>query len=211
MQTSMTKAAASEHLTISPSVLYFGTPVVLITTLNSDGTPNISPMSSAWALGDQVVLGLGSSGQGAENLQRERECVLNFPSPALWPQVERIARATARNPVPSHKAQAGYEYVADKFALGAFTAIASQMVRPPRIAECPIQFEAKLVAIHGEPVENQPEFHLIAETRVLRVHAHSSIVVPNTHHIDPAKWSPLLYVFRHYFGTGTELGKTFKA
>lgn len=200
-----------DHVTITPSVLYFGTPVVLITTFNSNGTPNITPMSSAWALGDQVVLGLGSSGQGAENLQREQECVLNFPSPALWPQVEKLARATGRNPVPPHKAQAGYAHVADKFALGKFTPVASHVVRPPRIAECPIQFEAKLVALHGKPVEGQAEVHLIAETRVIHVHAHRAIVVPGTHHIDPAQWSPLLYVFRHYFGTGPDLGKTFRA
>ena len=30
-------------------------------------------------------------------------------------------------------------------------------------------------------------------------------------HIDPEKWNPLIYNFRHYFGLGKELGKTFKA
>lgn len=58
--------AVPDHVTIEPSILYFGTPVVLITTLNEDGTANISPMSSAWALGRTVVLGLGASGQGRE-------------------------------------------------------------------------------------------------------------------------------------------------
>jgi flavin reductase (DIM6/NTAB) family NADH-FMN oxidoreductase RutF len=200
-----------EHVTIEPSVLYVGTPVVLITTMNEDGTPNISPMSSAWALSDRVVLGLAASGQGAKNLQRERECVLNFPSPELWANVEKIARATGSDPVPMHKAAAGYEYVADKFALGGFTPIASDTVRPPRVAECPIQFEARLVCVHGDTSAAQPTVHLIAEAQVLRVHAHRSIVVPGTHHIDTARWSPLLYVFRHYFGTGEHLGKTFKA
>lgn len=33
---------------IQPKMLYFGTPVVLISTLNEDGSPNIAPMSSAW-------------------------------------------------------------------------------------------------------------------------------------------------------------------
>jgi flavin reductase (DIM6/NTAB) family NADH-FMN oxidoreductase RutF len=180
--------------------------------MNDDGTPNISPMSSAWALSDRVVLGLGASGQGAKNLQRERECVLNFPSPQLWTKVEKIARATGSHPVPAQKADAGYEYVADKFALGGFTPIASDTVRPPRIAECPIQFEARLLCVHGDAASTaQPTSHVIAETQVLRVHAHRSIVVPDTNHIDVAQWSPLLYVFRHYFGTGEGMGKTFKA
>lgn len=45
------------HLTITPSNLYFGTPVVLMSTENDDGSANLTPMSSAWALGQVVVLG----------------------------------------------------------------------------------------------------------------------------------------------------------
>lgn len=53
-----------EHIEIKPSVLYVGTPVVLITSLNPDGTTNISPMSSVWALYDRIVLGLTSTSKG---------------------------------------------------------------------------------------------------------------------------------------------------
>ena len=200
-----------ESVTIKPSILYFGTPVVLITTLNPDGSVNISPMSSAWALGDRVVLGCTASGQGIENLIRQGECALNFPSPALWRNVERIARATGRREVPAEKAAIGYEYVADKFALAGLTHTASETIAPPRIPECPLQFEAELVeARPSNGPDGRPAFY-IAETRVKRVHAHRNIVVDGTNHIDPARWEPLLYVFRHYFGTGADLGKTFKA
>ena len=54
--------AAEQHVQIEPSILYFGTPVVLLSTLNEDGSPNLAPMSSAWALGYTVMLGLGASG-----------------------------------------------------------------------------------------------------------------------------------------------------
>lgn len=37
--------------TIEPKILYFGTPVALITTVDGDGKANIGPMSSVWALG----------------------------------------------------------------------------------------------------------------------------------------------------------------
>ncbi len=43
----MTRTLPTEHVTITPSILYFGTPVVLISTENLDGTPNLAPMSSA--------------------------------------------------------------------------------------------------------------------------------------------------------------------
>ncbi|MGE5704689.1 MAG: flavin reductase family protein, partial [Clostridia bacterium] len=36
---------------IKPSILYYGTPVILLTTQNEDGSSNISPLSSSWALG----------------------------------------------------------------------------------------------------------------------------------------------------------------
>ncbi|NLS05577.1 flavin reductase family protein [Rhizobium sp. P32RR-XVIII] len=207
-------APGEDHLTITPSVLYFGTPVVLISTLNPDGTANITPMSSAWALGDRVVLGLAASGQGAENLRREGECTLNFPAARHWHRVERIARATGRNPVPDYKARMGYEYAADKFALGGFGSMASELVRPPRISECQMQCEAKVVAVHDEGSVADPVHaagYLIIEVQVLRVHAHSEIVVPGTNHINTARWTPLFYVFRHYFGLGDDLGKNFRA
>jgi flavin reductase (DIM6/NTAB) family NADH-FMN oxidoreductase RutF len=199
-----------DHVAIEPSILYFGTPVVLVTTMNADGTVNISPMSSAWALGRDVVLGLGAAAQGAENLRHGGECVLNFPSSDLWPKVERIARATGRNPVPSYKQRIGFEYVADKFSLGGFTPIPAETVRPPRIAECPLQFEARVKCVHGGKPDAL-EGHLVVETEVLRIHAHRAITIPGSNHIDTARWSPLLYVFRHYFGTGERLGKTFRA
>ncbi|WP_327640659.1 hypothetical protein OHB24_20390 [Kribbella sp. NBC_00482] len=45
--------------TVEPKVLYFGTPVVLISSLNPDGTTNLAPMSSAWWLGYTAMLGWG--------------------------------------------------------------------------------------------------------------------------------------------------------
>jgi hypothetical protein len=30
-------------------------------------------------------------------------------------------------------------------------------------------------------------------------------------YIDPEKWQPLIYNFRHYFGLGEDLGRTFRA
>jgi len=204
----------TEHIEIKPTVLYVGTPVALITSLNIDGTTNISPMSSVWALFDRVVLGMTSTSKGRENVGRERQLVINFPSPDLWPKVEAIARATGRNPVPSHKEKLGYTFEPAKFEMSGLTPQSADLVRPARIAECPIQFEAEVVACQDPGADwpqERPEAFQIVEARVVRVHAHRGIVVPNTNHIDMAKWSPLLYVFRHYFGTGPDLGRTFKA
>lgn len=199
-----------DHLTITPSVLYFGTPVVLIVTQNANGTSNITPMSSAWALGSRVVLGLSPASQGAENLRREGECTLNFPSSALWDRVEKIAPTTGRNPVPSYKSDMGFQHLEDKFTLGGFSPVASEWIRTPRIADCPLQFEAKLAAVYHDDAQPVPG-HLILDVEVVRVHAHREIVVPETHLIDTQRWHPLFYVFRHYFGNATDLGRNFRA
>lgn len=210
-------AAASDmddHVEIRPSVLYVGTPVALITSTNPDGSTNISPLSSAWALFDRVVLGLTSSSRGRENLARARELVINFPSAGLWRRVEAMARATGRSPVPPHKERIGYRFDPDKFALAGLTEQKSDLVGPPRIRECPLQFEAVVTARHAPGAdwpEDRPESFEIIEVKVVRVHARPDIVIPGTNHIDTAAWRPLLYVFRHYFGLGPDLGRTFKA
>jgi flavin reductase (DIM6/NTAB) family NADH-FMN oxidoreductase RutF len=50
-----------------------------------------------------------------------------------------------------------------------------------------------------------------AEVEVLRVHVADNFVLDD-HYVDPQKWSPLIYNFRHYFRLADkELGKTFRA
>jgi flavin reductase (DIM6/NTAB) family NADH-FMN oxidoreductase RutF len=193
------------HLTIEPSILYVGTPVALLSTCNEDGTVNLAPMSSAWALGDVVVLGVGMGGQTAENLRARPDVVINYPSPEQWQAVERIAGLTGRSPVPEHKRER-FRFERDKFTAAGLTPVASELVGPPRVAECPLQFEASVVQHDLDAAGN----FVIAQARVRRVHADDRIVVPGTSYVDPAAWSPLIYNFRHYFGLADELGESFR-
>lgn len=197
---------------IQPSILYFGTPVVLISTLDGDGRPNLSPMSSAWALGDRIVLGMGCAGKGCENLLTQREAVINLPGPEQCGAVEAIAATTGCAPVPPFKAAMGYRHESDKFGLAGLTPLPSLEVAPPRVAECPLQLEARLLAAHpASIVDDGGATFMLLEMQVVRVHAHEDILHPGTDHVDTARWSPLLYVFRHYFGTGKKQGSNFRA
>lgn len=199
---------ASRHRVIAPKILYFGTPVVLISTCNEDGSVNLAPMSSAWALGDTVVLGLGAEGKTAENLARSGECVLNLPSDSMWRAVEKLAPLTGKKPVPEYKLASAFRYERDKFGAAGLTSLASECVAPPRVAECPLQLEAQVSAIH--PFSDAEAGALIVETQVVRVHARMEII-QGERHIRPGAWRPLIYNFRHYFGLGSELGKTFRS
>ncbi|MGS2591875.1 flavin reductase family protein [Streptomyces hebeiensis] len=198
--------SAATHLPIEPSILYFGTPVVLLSTENEDGSFNLAPMSSAWALGQTVVIGLGREGQTAYNLGSRPDLVISLPAPAQWAAVERLAPLTGRNPVPATKAE-GCRFEPDKFAAAGLAAEPSHLVRPPRVAECPIQLEARAERVRPDV---SGEF-VIVETLVHKVHADPRVVVPGTDHIDPAAWSPLIYNFRHYFGLGPELGRSHRS
>src|SRR3982751_6484738 len=109
------------HVVPGLKVLYFGTPVVLVSTVNPDGAPNLAPMSSAWWLGRSAMLGLGNRSQTSANLRRHGECVLNLAPSTMAGAVDRIALTTGRAEVAPAKAAQGYRHVADKFALGGLT------------------------------------------------------------------------------------------
>jgi flavin reductase (DIM6/NTAB) family NADH-FMN oxidoreductase RutF len=195
---------------IEPKILYFGTPVALITTIDQDEHANIGPMSSVWALGWTFMLGLECSSKTYQNLMIQKECVINFPPSTLFEHVEKIARLTGANPVPDYK-KGRYQYDGDKFKSGGFTRMTSEIVKPPRIAECQLQFEAILkdkLEIHDDPQEVSPI--AAVEVRIVKIHV-DEMLIKEGKYIDPAGWNPLIYNFRHYFGLGKELGKTFKA
>jgi flavin reductase (DIM6/NTAB) family NADH-FMN oxidoreductase RutF len=130
------------HKTIEPTILYFGTPVALISSLNEDGTPNLAPMSSVWWLGWSCMLGLGQMGQTSANLARTRECVINLPSADMASHVDRLAMTTGRDPVPEKKLSWGYRHEADKFGLAGLTPVASEAVAPRACSSVPCRWKA---------------------------------------------------------------------
>ena len=180
--------------------------MVLLSPENDDSSANLAPISSAWALRHTIVMGLGAEGQTAYNLARRPQVVINVPGPHLWRRVESLAGVTGRFPVPEGK-PAGMRYEPDKFGVSGFTAQESEVVRPPRVAECGLQFEA----VVARSLPDAAGDFLIVEARVLKVHADPAIVIPGTDHVEPAAWSPLIYNFRHYFGLGAELGHTYRS
>lgn len=208
----MTRSSGSGFKTIEPKILYFGTPVALISSVNDDGSPNLAPMSSFWALGWTLVLGLGLDGQTIANLRVRPDCVVNLPSPDLWRHIERLAPLTGRFPVPLEKS-AQFRFERNKFNAAGLTPIASESVAAPRVKECPAQLEATVRQIHalgGDQRLQKLGTAAAVEVEVRRVHVREDLVLAENH-IDPSKWQPLIYNFRHYFGLGKELGKTFRA
>jgi len=174
------------HKSIEPTILYFGTPVVIVSTLNEDGSPNLAPMSSVWWLGWSCMLGLGQMGQTSENLIRTRECVINLPSVEMVTHVDRLAMSFGKTPAPEKKSMWGYRHEPDKFGRAGLTPMASETVVPPRIRECPIQMEG---VVHDVRPFGKNVSANAFEVHVSRLHVEESLLMPGNDparpHIDP--------------------------
>lgn len=194
----------TESVAIEPRVLYLGTPVVLISTTNEDGSANLAPMSSAWWVDRTCMLGLDASSQTTLNLERDGQLVLNLPDSTMAGAVDRLALFTGTPAVPAHKVVKGYRFCRDKFGLAQLTPVPSDVVRAPRVTQCPVQLEA--LVEHIRPLAGVDSGLVAVETRVVRTHVHARILVAGSdRHIDPDAWDPLIMKFCHLYGGGTNL------
>lgn len=201
-------APASTHVAAEPAILYFGTPVVLISSRNPDGSANLAPMSSIFWLGWRCVIGLDSTSRTTQNLLREREGVLNLPDAAQVGAVDALALTTGSDPVPERKRMRGYVHEGAKFARAGLTPAASETVAAPRALECPVQLEVKVEAVHGL-AEGDPTLQRALtsfELRVTRVHLASGILADgDPNRVDPDKWRPLIMSFQRFYGLSEEV------
>jgi flavin reductase (DIM6/NTAB) family NADH-FMN oxidoreductase RutF len=196
------------HRTIEPSILYFGTPVVLISTTNENGSFNLAPISSAFWLGWRCIIGIGMNTKTSHNILRTKECVLNLPSVNEVGSVNKLAKLTGCSPVPERKLAKGYRYEPDKFQAGNLTASASEIVNAPAVLECPVHLEAIVTRINpvGEDDEKLRDRIVCCELKIVKVRVDDGIMVdgePNR--IDPDKWRPLMMSFQNFYGLGKQI------
>jgi flavin reductase (DIM6/NTAB) family NADH-FMN oxidoreductase RutF len=195
------------HKKSEPSILYFGTPVVLITSENEDGSCNVAPISSAFWLGWRCVIGIGTNTKTAENLQRKRECVINLPSVKEVSAVDKLAMLTGRNPVPERKQRKGYRYEKNKFEVAGLTPLESEVISVPAVAECPVHMEAIAEVFNPVGEDDEALRHRIVtvELRVVNVRLDENILMDgDNNHVDPERWRPLIMSFQRFYGLGTE-------
>jgi flavin reductase (DIM6/NTAB) family NADH-FMN oxidoreductase RutF len=194
-----TSTATTTTTRIDPAILYWGTPVVLVSTLNEDGSANVAPISSAFWLGHTATLGFGLASHSLANLRRTGECVLNLPGPGQVDAVDRLALTTGAPRPNSWKRANGYRYVRDKFRHAGLTPAGSDLVAPPRVAECPVAMEAQVRAVHVTD-------HALVQAEVVAVHVDAALRVPGRpNRVDPDAWRPLIMSFQRFYGLGGEV------
>jgi flavin reductase (DIM6/NTAB) family NADH-FMN oxidoreductase RutF len=115
----------------------YPTPAGLITSVDAAGKPNIITLGEVFniSISRPVILGIGiRKARYSHGLISEtREYVVNLPTVAIAEQVWGCGRVSGRS--------------ADKFERFGLTPLSATVVRPPLIAECPVNLECKVIGI----------------------------------------------------------------
>jgi len=133
---------------IKPDRPVFPTPAGLITSVDRNGNPNIIALGEIHNLSIRhpVIVGLGiAPKRHSHQLIREcREFVVNLPRASMVEQVLACGRVSGRTEP-------------DKFALAGLTPVPARQVKPPLIAECPVNLECRLLD-EPEPIGDHDLF-----------------------------------------------------
>lgn len=158
----MTKAQIKPHRPVYP------TPAGLITSVDADGQPNIITLGEVFniSISRPVILGIAIRKATYSHglISRCGEYVVNLPTQAIAEQVWTCGRVSGRT--------------TDKFALTGLTPLPASVVKPPLIAECPVNIECKVIGIQeigdhdlflGEAVAQHVDEALLDEEGKIRV------------------------------------------
>jgi len=165
-------------------------PAALITSVSEDGRPNIITLGEVFNISTRapVILGIAiaKARYSHELISATRQYVVNLPTSNMVEIVDRCGIVSGRK--------------VDKFAKFRLTPVPAEKVRPPLIAECPINIECRVLEIQevgdhdlflGEVVVE----HVVEEA----LDEHGRILVDTL--------DPLCYMHSEYWSCGRRLGR----
>jgi flavin reductase (DIM6/NTAB) family NADH-FMN oxidoreductase RutF len=116
----------------------YPTPTGLITSVDAEGRANIITLGEVFNLSIREPVWVGIAIRKAtyshELISAQREYVVNLPTSGMLDQVLRCGSVSGRDGV-------------DKFAEFELTPVPAARVRPPLIAECPVNLECRVVDV----------------------------------------------------------------
>ena len=175
-------------LTKRPWAALFPCPVVLVTSVDRAGRPNI--ITLAWvgtACSNPPMLGLGiRPGRYSYKLiERSREFVVSIPTKEIAKQVDLCGMISGKRE--------------DKFSRAGLSPEPAEKVKPPLIRECPVNIECIL----------KKKIHLGVHDlflgEIVCVHVDQEIL-DEKGRIDFTKASPLVYNQGQYWSLGERIG-----
>jgi flavin reductase (DIM6/NTAB) family NADH-FMN oxidoreductase RutF len=124
-------------VTIKPFRPIYPTPAALITSVAADGKPNIITLGEVFniSLRTPTIVGVAIRKATYSHglISESGEYVVNLPTTQMLKAVDRCGTTTGRR--------------VDKFAEFGLTPASATVVRPPLIAECPVNLECKVIGI----------------------------------------------------------------
>ena len=154
-------------------------PICFASTVDTDGNVNLAPYSFFNVFSAKPPIMIFSPARRVrdnttkhtlENVLETKEVVINIVSHAMVQQMSLSSTEYAQG--------------VNEFEKAGFTEVASQKVRPPRVAEAPVQFECKVKEVIALGTEGGAGNLVIAE--VVQLHLHESILDADGK-IDPVK------------------------
>lgn len=153
-------------------------PIAFVSSVDAAGIRNLAPFSFFTGVGSNPptvlfcpVIRTGDLPEKdtLRNVEATGEFVVNIVSESFAAQMNQCSAE-----VPAD---------VDEFALSGLTAVASDLVRPPRVAESAVQMECKLMEIIRTGA--QPGAGIVVLGRIVRFHIREDLV--DNYRIDPDK------------------------
>ena len=165
-------------------------PVFIVAAYDENGNPNA--MNAAWGgiyTDDMIGICLSEEHKTTQNILATRAFTVSMAT------ADKVAECDYVGIVSGNK-------VPDKFTRACFTAVKSEFVNAPLIAELPMTLECELVSYDVETC------HMVG--RIVNVSADERILSPDGK-IDVARLNPIIYdsVNKDYLTLGTKVGKAF--
>jgi flavin reductase (DIM6/NTAB) family NADH-FMN oxidoreductase RutF len=148
-------------------------PIALVSTVDAAGNDNLAPFSFFAGVGSAPptvlfcpALRPAAADKGGErkdtlrNVEETRQFVINVVSEAIAAQTNITA--------------AEVDAEVDEFDLSGLTPLASEVVRPPRVAESPAQMECKLIQVIY--TGDQPASGVVVLGEVVRFHVREDLI-----------------------------------
>lgn len=175
-------------------------PIAFVSTVDREGVANLAPYSFFNAFSaDPPILVFSSSLRGADaskkdtltNVENTKECVINMVSY----DIVRQMTLTAVNYPPQM----------DEFKKAGFTPLASDLVKPFRVAESPVQMECRVE--HIIPLGEVATSGRLIVCRVLRMHINEAVLTDDKRRIDPNRMNLVGRLGRYWYtkASGTSL------
>lgn len=159
-------------------------PIALVSTISSQGLPNLAPFSFFNGVGSDPMTLLFCPAANPDGSDKDtlRNCkpaaeggtgefIVHIVPHRLGPQM-----AAAAEPLPHGESE---------FALAGLTPIPADIVRPPRVAEAPVAFECRTIHVH-RTAPGKPNSGNIVIGEVVAIHVDPAVLDPRGR-IDPAK------------------------